>query len=231
MSQKKIIIFSPHPDDEIIWCGWTIAKAKRMWHEISIVYLSFWEYSSPNIESKKLKLVRKKEALKVIDFFWISKKNVFFLWIEDNAISANDLDSMKKIIEIIRNFKPDIAYIPNRKDNYFDHSQSWILVLRALDMAWSNNFFEYGGKWFRVNNILEYEIYTTFNKYSYTEDISDYIDYKIKAIKIYNSQSKLSWNISNFISDKVAYLSWFRAAYTIWEFREVFNVIRTTGIL
>ena len=36
--EKKITVFAPHPDDEILGCGGTIARKKDEGYEIFIVY-------------------------------------------------------------------------------------------------------------------------------------------------------------------------------------------------
>lgn len=230
MSVKNILCFAPHPDDEILGCGGSILKALSMGCQVHICYLSFGEYGSPKFAPAKLLSIRKKEALSVGEFLGIPKKNISFLAIPDNQINHYDLNCIKKIMELVRIIKPDLVYLPHEYEQSSDHSEAHKLIMRALDMAGSNNFFEFGKSAWWVNNVLAYEIWTPMERYQYSEDISNFIDRKIKALKLNESQMSQSGNISDFIGEKAKFLSGYRAAMTIGNYREVFQVLRIGDI-
>ena len=54
MAINNILCFAPHPDDEVLGCGGSIAKALGNGHNVYLCYLSFGENASPKINSKKL---------------------------------------------------------------------------------------------------------------------------------------------------------------------------------
>jgi len=95
-----------------------------------------------------------------------------------------------------------------------------------LDMAGSNNFFEFGRSAWWVKNVLAYEVWTPLEKYQYSEDISKFIDKKIEALKLYKSQTSQLGNISDFVGTKAKFLPGWRAAMTLGDYREVFQVLR-----
>ncbi len=228
---KKILCFAPHPDDEILGCGGSLIKAIKLGYEIHICYLTFGEQGSPVFPTKKLKIIRKKESIKVSAFLGIPKSNIYFLGIPDNEINWHDIKAMKEIISLVRKIKPNIVYLPHEHENYYDHQQASLLIQRALGMAGSNNFKNQGKNSWWVENVLAYEVSTPMEKYQYAEDISGFIDQKIKVLKLYQSQTVKFGNASDFISDKAIFLPGYRAAMTIGEYREVFQVIRVAGIL
>ncbi|MBT4849564.1 PIG-L family deacetylase [Candidatus Parcubacteria bacterium] len=230
MAINNILCFAPHPDDEVLGCGGSIAKALGNGHNVYLCYLSFGENASPKINSKKLGEVRKKEALAVAKFLGIPKDNMYFLAIPDNQINHLDLENVKKIIKLVRMLKPDLVYLPHEREQSSDHAETNRLVMRALDMAGSNNFFEYGKCTWWVKNVLAYEVWTPLGRYQYTEDISSFIDKKISALKIYKSQSLQAGNISDFVGDKAKYLSAYRAAMTLGDYREAFQVLRVASV-
>jgi len=227
---KKILFFAPHPDDEILGCGGSIIKATNKGYDVNMCYLTCGEQGSPKYSPAKLKLLRKKEAMSVCKFLKIKNNNIYFLHIPDNNISCHDFESYKKIMELIRKIKPELVYIPQVDENYHDHRQASLLIQRALDMAGSNNFKAQGTAWW-VENVLAYEISTPMKNYQYAEDISREINKKIKALELYNSQTSQKGNTSDFIGEKAKFLPGFRAAMTIGEYREVFQVIRVANIL
>lgn len=215
MSVKNILCFAPHPDDEILGCGGSIIKALSIGCQVYICYLSFGEYGSPKFTPTKLSAIRKKEALSVGEFLGVPQKNVSFLAIPDNQINHHDLQYVKKIIELVRVIKPDLVYLPHAQEQSSDHAEAHKLIMRSLDMAGSNNFFGFGKCAWWVNNVLAYEIWTPLGKYQYTEDISNFINEKIKVLKLYQSQTSQSGNVSDFVGNKASFLSGYRAAMDI----------------
>ena len=222
----NILCFAPHPDDELLGCGGSLIKALGMGRNVHICYLSFGEHGSPKLTPKKLAIIRKNEALDVCKSLGLPRKNVSFLGIADNQISRYDFNSFKKIIKLIRDIKPDLVYLPHALEQSLDHMEAHALIMRALDMAGSNNFSELGQNAWWVKNVLAYEVWTPLERYQYTEDISDFMDKKIEVLKLYKSQTKQSGNVSNFIGEKAKYLSAYRAAMTLGDYREAFQVLR-----
>ena len=55
--KKRIMIFSPHPDDDVICMGGTMQKLIRQGHEVSVVYMTSGSFA-----------VFDHEALKYLDF-------------------------------------------------------------------------------------------------------------------------------------------------------------------
>ena len=230
MSIKNVLCFAPHPDDEILGCGGSIAKALSMGHRVYMCYLSFGENGSPKYSPKKLAIIRKKEAMAVCRFLGILLKDVFFLSIPDNQISHHDMGSVKKIMKLVRVLKPDLVYLPHEREQSHDHVETNKLIMRALDMAGSNNFFQLGGCSWWVGNVLAYEVWTPLERYQYTEDISNFIHKKKKALEMYKSQTLEDGNVSNFIGNNGVHLSAYRAAMTLGEYRESFQVLRCESI-
>jgi LmbE family N-acetylglucosaminyl deacetylase len=228
---KTILCFAPHPDDEILGCGGSLIKAIKKSYKVHMCFMTYGEQGSATVVPSKLKKIRKQEAIKVCKYLGISQKQVHFLGIPDNEINWHDLKSMKKIMTLVRTIKPDIVYLPHERENYHDHQQANLLIMRALGMAGSDNFFESGGKGWWVETVLAYEVWTPMERYQYSEDISEEVDQKIDALKLYSSQNATQGNVSDFVGEKAKYLSGYRAAMTIGEHREMFQVLRAGNLL
>lgn len=230
MSINNILCFAPHPDDEILGCGGSLIKSLKIGRQVHICYLSCGESGSPKYSPRKLAMIRKKEAISLSNFLGIPRKNIIFLSIPDNEISRYDLQSMKEIIRLTRTIKPDLVYLPHEREKSSDHREANKLITRALDMAGSNNFIKFGKYAWWVENVLAYEVWTPLEEYQYSEDVSGFIEKKIQALKLYKSQTTESGNISDFVGDKARYLPGWRAAMTLGNYREVFQVLRIGNI-
>lgn len=224
--KRNILCFAPHPDDEIIGCGGFLLKNIK--DNIAICYLTLGEHGGLQM-AQLLSVIRKKESRMVTKRLKIDQKKVFYLNIPDNTINSNDYQSFCKIISIIRQIKPNIVLIPHAQENYFDHREASLLIQRALDMAGSHNFPELGNPWW-TNIILAYEVSTPMQKYQYSEEISKVIKEKIELLKIYKSQTKNAGNLSDFVGEKIKFMSGYRAAMSVGKHREVFQVLRVNKI-
>lgn len=228
---KNILCFAPHPDDEILGCGGSLIKAIKQGHRVSICYLTYGEQGGPKYLPNELAKVRKQESLSVCHFLGIKRKQIYFLEVADNNISSHDLPILKQIISLIRSVKPDLVYLPHEGENYHDHREASLLIQRALGMSGSANFPESGASVWWVENVLGYEVSTPMQRHQYSEDISDVIEDKVAALKLYTSQTKAGGNVSDFIGDKARYLSGYRAAMTIGEYREFFQVFHVGHVI
>ncbi len=231
MKKNKILCIAPHPDDEILGCGGSLIKAKKNNYEISLCYLSYGEGASPKYSLDELKKIRKNESLKVCAKLGVKKTNIFFMGIGDNKINHNSLKDFKSLMSIIRKVKPNVVFIPDDKDLYNDHREAALLSKRSLDMAGSNNFLKKNENPWWVDNVLEYEVSRPLSDFQYSVEVSEEIDDKISLLSLYKSQTKKEGNVSDLVSDKARYLSGYRAAFSVGEYREVFRVYRVDGIL
>jgi LmbE family N-acetylglucosaminyl deacetylase len=93
--EDKILILAPHPDDEVIGCAGLIQKASKAGSKVKVVYftdgehnqLSFLFYEKRVVFKQKdfihIAKERKKEALSVVEFLGLKKKDIFFLGYPD----------------------------------------------------------------------------------------------------------------------------------------------------
>ncbi|MCQ5146259.1 PIG-L deacetylase family protein [Enterocloster bolteae] len=162
----RILVVSPHPDDESIGCGALIAK----YHDnIEILLITNGAKGNPEWDKDTTIKVRCRE-------FSIATKKVskcHILMLEDSTFSYMDLRRQK-----FDYTKYNYIFVPNRHESHPDHVKTYRFVCRILR---------------RMNNkarILEYEVWTPLKKFNYFLDFSDYAQQKWNAINCYNSQLK-----------------------------------------
>lgn len=181
---KNVLVVAPHPDDELLGCGGTVLK--YIDKGFNVAWLICTEPQEGGNWSDDFISKRKNDINKVAEL--IKFKEVFELKLP--AALLDDIpmgDIISKFSEIYEVFKPNIILTPHRGDAHSDHR-----VLFDVVSACS--------KWFRypyVNEIYAYETpsETEFNLKSNNLfnpnvfiDISNYLDKKIEAIQIYDTE-------------------------------------------
>ena len=203
---KRVLIVSPHPDDETHGMGGTILKLKSQGHELHLLVLSFGEKSNhPKYKEEEMREIRKKELL------FASKKlgidYISFAGLPDTEISKED--SYKVIKQAIREIKPARIYLPSNPDRHQDHlnaAQAGILAALQED----------------VREILCYEPFRELENVTYYEDISDFLEKKIKIWNVFESQLAKAF----FDADKVRSRAVVRGSEIKKQAAEAFKVVR-----
>jgi len=142
----KIVVFAPHPDDEIFGCGGSILKWLNENHDVHIVYVTdnraliTWglkenellkneakEYL--NLNDDEIAKIGLKEALDAAKAFGFVQSNIHLLNFHDqNAMNQVDLGiSLSK--EIIKD--TDRILLPRAKDFHPDHRATHLIAKGA----------------------------------------------------------------------------------------------------
>jgi len=181
----KSLVISPHPDDEVLGVGGTLLKRKKQKHKIS--WLIVTNISSEHGWKKSAILKRSKEIKKVSKFFGFDK--VFHLNFPTKKLDTVPKDLIiKKITDIFKSYKPYEIFIPHKSDVHSDHK----IVFDLISTCTKSFRFPF------IKRILSYETISEtennldssiqFNP-NFFEDISIYLPKKIKALKIYKSET------------------------------------------
>ena len=162
--KKKILVISPHPDDEVIGCGGTLLKYDCLNSEIIIVYIT----NGTNNQSKQKN--RKSEAKRLC-----KKMNWehIFLDFELKSKTWNYL----KLKQAIDKVNPEIIFIPSLFDDNIEHKNANFLLNDSIKN--SSKF-----------SIWSYQVYSSHITNTVI-DITDQIKKKAELINIYKSQSKI----------------------------------------
>jgi len=177
----KIVVISPHPDDDVIGLGGTIAKLASEGHEVISIYVTDGRGSIDafNLGPDRLADRRKEEAKAAARILGIKK--TIFLGFKDKGVNSNfSREVLKKlqeeILSIIHTEKPDRIYIPHPKDGHIAHRQISITVLEAL----RNDGYSC--------DVLGYEVWTPIEKPDTFVDITDVVNIKRKSIQAHKTQ-------------------------------------------
>lgn len=181
---KKIIVFSAHPDDDLIGCGGSIAKHAINGNEVTVIYLTSGEAGGLGCNGEDLMKIREQEARNAASIIGIARLR--FLREPDTRLEFNQ-NNLRKIIKIITEERPEIVYVNHRMDKSLDHKITCELVMEAVERASWRDFPKCKNPWL-VPLVLNYEVWTPLQEFNYVEDITDTIDKKTDALKEHKSQ-------------------------------------------
>jgi len=186
---KKILVITAHPDDEVLGCGGIIAKYAR-YKEIYTAILGEGissRYPQRGKADKKEIVDLQKQSRKVEELLGV--KETYFFGLPDNRFdTVSFLDIVKKIEEIIEEIKPEIIYTHHSGDLNIDHRITFQSVLTATRPGEDCSVKEIYS--FEVPSSTEWTFQKIGNSFipNVFEDISDTIEIKLKAFKMYESE-------------------------------------------
>lgn len=117
-SAKKILVLSPHPDDDIFGCGGTLALFKLAGSEITVLNLTNGKNSHRLDEATR--------ACKEIDVcdirFWDTL---------DGQVKATK-ETVSKLSELLEEIAPEIIFVPSFFDTHNDHIETAKILAKSL---------------------------------------------------------------------------------------------------
>jgi LmbE family N-acetylglucosaminyl deacetylase len=181
----RVMVFAPHPDDDLIGCGGSIAKHIQNGNQVLIVYMTSGDSGSQKYTKEELAKIREAEALKGAKTLGVDE--VVFLKNPDGYLEASK-ENIVKVMDLIREFKPHTIYLPHSDEGHRDHKRTNEIALNAAGRAAGPWFQESKGEPWKVSTILAYEVHPPLHEANYCEDITDFVSLKVQALKEHKSQ-------------------------------------------
>ena len=179
----KVLVIAPHPDDEVLGCGGTIAKHAQAGDEVHLcivtqAYTPDWSEEFLRNRPAEIESARNTLGIKQVHLLG-------FPTVKLDTVPQKTLnDSLEAVFETVG---PDVVYVPHHGDINMDHRivfESCMVALRPIRRG--------------VRRVLSYETLsetewsmpaTPFLPNVYT-DITGTIEKKTEAMKIYKSEIK-----------------------------------------
>ncbi|CCQ96813.1 conserved hypothetical protein [[Clostridium] ultunense Esp] len=134
---EKVLVLSPHVDDETIGLGATLLKYKKADNEMALVYLTDGGGSISDLSRSELVNKRRKEGERVKEVYGFD--SLYFLDELDGQLDSSNRKLVEKIIDILEEEKPAIIYTPFLIDGHRDHVETTKALIKALEV-WNENF-------------------------------------------------------------------------------------------
>lgn len=182
---SNVLIVAPHPDDEILGCGGVIYKHKNKGDQVHwLIVTNIFEEQG---FSKERIAIRENEIDEV-------ENMVGFDGVHRLKFPTAQLDSMpvEKLVsaigQVFKEINAQIVYVPYRGDIHSDHRSVFDATVACT-------------KWFRYPSVEKVLVYETLSETDFVidsdangfrpnvyVDISDYLEEKIKVMRIYESE-------------------------------------------
>ena len=179
---KKLLIVAAHPDDEVLGCFGSVAKLIQQGYEAYTLILGEGK-TSRGEGSKEIKKLHKeiKKANEIIGI-----KKVFIENLPDNSFDSIPLLDIVQVVEKYKNLiKPDIVFTHYENDLNIDHRLTYQAVITATRPMENESVKEIYS--FEILSSTEWNYPLSFSPDIYF-DISDTLNYKIKAMDCYKSE-------------------------------------------
>ena len=124
----KILVVSPHMDDEVLGMGATIAKHVHSGHEVYVCFVAHRVYNRNYDKEINLREVKHAlDAKKILGY----KESEFFN-LNDERLDVAIQDILIPLEKYIEKVKPDIVYSNFYGDNHQDHRAVFQAVRTAI---------------------------------------------------------------------------------------------------
>lgn len=217
---NKILILAPHPDDEALGCGGTIALYASNGADVHLIVISdggkILEEFTEGIDIVE---IRKKEAIEASKILGIKK--TYFLDFPDGRVCSYSGEIREKIKDIVLEFKPDIIFSPSLVDYHADHMAVsevalWLLNTTGVKVA----FYDvYGALRFNclvdISEVLHVKEKVLLNYYYSLFQLPDLFYEAIKGLNrfkaIYTRQNRYyeTFYLVDKPADKNSLLQWY----------------------
>lgn len=181
----KVLVVSPHPDDEVLGVGGTIARLASEGNDVTVTIVTKgWEplFADSQVEQVRAEAHEANEVLGV--------KSLRFMDLpvtKLNAIHKHELN--KEFEQLINDERPELIFLPFCGDRHEDHRQVFDACTVALRPVVSRKY---------VKRILCYEtVSETHWSTAYVEscfepqlwiEMSNHLSTKLEAMRRYRSQ-------------------------------------------
>lgn len=182
----NLLVVAPHPDDEILGVGGTIAKFVEEGHLVYVVTIT---KGYPPDYKENAYIKARQEALAAHRVLGV-KETIFLDFPAARLDTVPHRDLNRELVEVCQKVQPDLLFIPFNGDIHMDHQ---LVFLSAMVAARPIN------KW-APKTVYAYETLSETNWHapyltpSFVPnvfiDISAHLETKIQAMQMYGSQLK-----------------------------------------
>ena len=127
VGNERVLVLAPHPDDEVIGLGGTLAAYRDRGARPTVVYMT--DGAGVGETRAALSEVRRREATSV------SKRLGFdpSFWDRADTALTNDDPTVSELENLLAQLEPDVVYVPAFFEHHFDHFTTSQILCDAME--------------------------------------------------------------------------------------------------
>ncbi|MEE4384135.1 MAG: PIG-L deacetylase family protein [Pseudomonadales bacterium] len=136
-AQRPALVVAPHPDDETLGCGGTIALKRARETPVTVVALSDGRdsHTDPAWPAERLAAARREEFVRACTRLGVERDRVILLDHGGGIDARTAPEIAARLSSIVRETGPAEVYVPCRLESHREHAAAWRItndVLRAF---------------------------------------------------------------------------------------------------
>jgi LmbE family N-acetylglucosaminyl deacetylase len=129
----RALVFAPHPDDEVLGCGGTIALKVLAGAQVQVVIMTDGRTSHAQfVDAQTLIEMRRAEAIDASERLGLASSAYTFLDFEDNRLGEHADRARRRVAELLVRHEPEQVFVPHRHDRLRDHVATFEIVSAAI---------------------------------------------------------------------------------------------------
>ena len=173
---RRVLVISPHPDDEAIGCGGAIRDHVLRGARVRVVFLTSGERGGHGRSAEETIRVREAEAKAATEVLGVEKIE---FWREPDGAFRASTGLVARLGDVMRQWRPHVVYVPHDREMHPDHRAAFRLVRRSVCDVYERN---------QSPAVMEFEVWTPLERIDHVVDVSRHIKTKMAAIRAYRSQ-------------------------------------------
>jgi N-acetylglucosamine malate deacetylase 1 len=178
--QQDVLVLCPHPDDEIIGCGGTLAKLVAQGTRVTILHATDGSEAASlwHATGEQRRTVRLDEARRVGELMGFTS---LLFWKEDNAAFVEREERVRDLVELLGRLRPALIFTPFIIDIHPDHRVLSRLLASAIRV---------GGPALEGSLVLSYQVWSS-TPATHTCEITDVVGLQEQALLLYATAMKV----------------------------------------
>ena len=138
----SVLVMAPHPDDESLGCGGTIAQLREQGYAVHVLFVSDGTMSHANstaYPALRLRDLREQEAREALRRLHVDPQACTFLRYPDRRVpTGHDPDfaeAVARVATLLDELKPTTVFMPWQRDPHPDHRASWQIGQAAIQQS------------------------------------------------------------------------------------------------
>ncbi len=201
---RTVLVFTPHPDDDLFGAGGTLALLARNGNKIYIIIYTNDNKGSFDLEmtSERLARIRKAEEESAMGLLGIPKENIFWMGYDDGELEYAEPKALcGRAARYIRQYRPDVVFSidPGEWYDRWHKTDHRMAAFNTADAIRAAEFHLYYPEHLLVDGLKPWKVplmmfYYAESEANYHVDISEVIDLKAQAVSRHVSQFEPSIN-------------------------------------